>query len=739
MSVIYKERDRYADDSRSTVSSSRRDGGYTTVKRYRIGEDDSRSSVDRRFAVNRPGERVEETRIVRREVEAEEPPRRREPEPRYTDTEVVIRRDREEEPRREEPRREYAYDRRREEKDDTKELVIRRTTTRDEPREESRTTERDIVRYDDRRDFRERDYEVLSPERDRWGDRERDLSRYSRSTEYFAPAPQPQTIIIRQEPIIIRERARDDDYDMIRRSDVEDRQVARREPPREEEYFYEKKTKEVEAPRRDREEDFYERRQEREVSPHDSVSQVGRRSSRGRDRDRDYESDDSMVYVRKETREEDFSRDESPNHRRHIAEGVIAGVGAAELLRHHRNKEGRETSGTIGRVGKDIGAGVVGALGAEVITRARSRYRSKSRRRDRSDSRSRSRSRSEDSRTTRRSTKSRGRGKGRKESRSSSSGSDKNSKLKTLGGLGIAAAGIAAVAAYAQNKNKKKQEEEESGRGRSQSRSRYDGSQSMTNVSEVPDDARNPKHRNTRIAQAGLGGAVVAGLIETARARNQSKKGERSRSRLRQGLEVAAAGLGSAAIAGVYERNKGKKEAEKVEVESRRTDRRSARERSRSTSRPAHNQGPYYEGNRNATMSDPGLIEYGDTPMQGNNYGADYYGRPAQQENYYSDAMVPAAGAAGAAGAAYGNREARDRSRSRSRDRRRSGSSSAEPNETRRRRRRKSRSQSVGDAGIAAAGIGGAAVTESERKQRKREEKARRRKSSCQTRCISNN
>jgi hypothetical protein len=113
--------------------------------------------------------------------------------------------------------------------------------------------------------------------------------------------------------------------------------------------------------------------------------------------------------------------------------------------------------------------------------------------------------------------------------------------------------------------------------------------------------------------------------------------------------------------------------------------RRAARERSRSTSR--HRVGPYYDVGRNVAMSDPGLIEYGDSPMYGNNYGPDYYGRPAQQDNYYSDTMVPVAAAAGAAGAAYGAREARDRSRSRSRsrNRRRSASSSSEPNERRRR------------------------------------------------------
>jgi hypothetical protein len=708
MSVVYREReqDRYA-DTRTSVSSSRRDGAYTTVKRYRIGEDD-RSSVDRRFQVNKPGERVEETRIVRRELDVEEP-RRRDPEPRYSETDLVIRREREEE-----PRRDYGYDRRQEDRDDTRELVIRRTTARDEPRAEERDLR--VERYEvDRRDVRERDYELLSPDRDRYPD----LQRYSRSTEYFSQPQQPQTIIIKQEPIIIRERVRDDDYDIVRRSDVEDRQVARREPPREEEYFYEKKTKEVEAPRREREDDFYERR-DREVSPHDSVSQVGRRE-RSRHRGRDDESDDSMVYVRKETREEDYTRDESPNHRRHIAEGVIAGVGAAELLRHHRNKEGRETSGTLGRIGKDVGAGVLGAVGAEVITKARSRYRSKSRRRDQSRSRSRSRSGSRETR------KSRSR-RHKRDSRSRSRSDSRSNKFKTLGGLGLAAAGIAAAAAYAQKKSNDKAEAED-GRGRSRSRSRAGRGEST--IDGIPDDARNPKHRNKVIAEAGLGGAVVAGLIEGARARSRNKKGERSRSRLRQGLEVAAAGLGSAALAGIYERNKGKKqakeakEAEAAEKENRREERRAARERSRSASRPPV--GPYYDGNRAAGMSDPGLIEYGDGPMFGNNYGRDYYGRPAQQENYYSDAMVPAAGAAGAL---YGAREARDRSRSRSRTRR-STSSSPEPNDRRRRRHRKDRSHSAGGdvAAVGGAGVAAAALTDHERKQRKREEKARRRKS----------
>ena len=53
-------------------------GGYTTVKRYVVKDDDSRSSVgrDRGFVPQRGGERVEETRIVRREREVDEPPPR---------------------------------------------------------------------------------------------------------------------------------------------------------------------------------------------------------------------------------------------------------------------------------------------------------------------------------------------------------------------------------------------------------------------------------------------------------------------------------------------------------------------------------------------------------------------------------------------------------------------------------------------------------------------------------------
>lgn len=643
------------------------------MKRYVVKEEDTRSPIgrDRRFVPDRAGERVEETRIVRRERDVDDLPRREDP--RYSERELVIRRERDDE-----PRRDYGYDTWRDEPAAEREVVIRRTTERD-----------DLARYDDRGRYRD-DYEIVAPARP-FDDR--DLQRYSRTAEYFAPPPPPTTIVIRQEPIIIRERVRDDDYQIVRKSDVEDeRSVVRREPtPRgEEDFFYEKKVRERLDDRRD-DDDYYERRsRRRSVSPHDSVSQRGR----------DYSSDDSMVYVRKETREES----PSPDRRKSLAAGVVAGVGAAELLRNHRKKEGRETSHGVGRVGRDIGAGALGALAAEGISRARSLHRSRSRRHSR-DSRDRYSSRSRSRRRSR-------------------SRSESPSKLKTLGAVGLGAAALAAAATIASKRMNKGNDESR----RSRSRHRRESVSSLEDDPSAPsDDARNPKHRNKRMAEAGAAGAIVAGLIDRARSKSRARDGkERSRSRVRQALPVVAAGLGSAALAGLYEKNKAKKEAEEIAKEQRR-----ARSRSRSRARSDG----YYDGPRDAALSDPGLIEYGTGPMYGNNFGPDYYGRPPPPEGYYgaSDAVVPAS-AGGAAGYAA-QRGARSRSRSLSRERggrRSSRSSSSSPERSKHGRRRSSHDA----AKIAAsAGAGAIAATEYERrKQEKRERKARRRECSAMVR-----
>ncbi|KAL8692217.1 MAG: hypothetical protein Q9218_002717 [Villophora microphyllina] len=704
MSVIYKERTRERDDwdNRSSYRESDK-GGYTTVKKYRIppAEEEDRLTVINRDSGRRSergGDRTfDETRIIRRERTPEPEPERRE-----------IRIERFERDRPPSPPR---LER------DIRIERFERARPPSPPRIEQDVR---IERYErnrepDRRPY-ERDYEyrreVERPRRDPYDD-----VRYSKSVEYFPRPEPPQPIIIRQEPqqIIIQEAPRapivvpapqpreESEFQLIQRSEVnEDRQIARREPERrdsdrEEDYYYERRVREVSRDNRSRrgdEDDFYEERfRRREVSPGDSVSQIGRR----RNRDRDYSSDDSMVYVRKETRET-YGRDESPHHRRHLAEGAIAGLGAAEILRHHKEREGDEKSSRRSRVGKDLGAAALGVAGAEVISRARSRHRSKSRRGSPSRSRSRSRDRS------------RRRRKHRSRSRSRS-----KSRVRQLAGLGLAAAATAAAVGYARSRNNKEAKDDR----RSRSRTRRHGND------EQPDDARDPSHRNKKIAQAGLAGAAVAGLVERARSKSRGPGGKsRSKSRVRQGLPIAAVGLGSAAIAGLYEKNQaGKKDKEEKEA---RKEARGQRRKSRSVSRSRSRSVPF-DGPRSATASDPGLIEYGDQPVYSAGGVPDYNQRPASQAGYYNnqeDAMVPVAAATGAA---YGAEK--------SRERRRSLSSSGSDSGRRRRRHRnksgsrsRSRNRDLAAAGLGAAGAAAAMSQHEKRKQRRKEEKRERRR-----------
>ncbi|KAL9103304.1 MAG: hypothetical protein Q9163_001646 [Psora crenata] len=672
MSVIYRDRERDREwDTRSTGGrsttyrdSDREREGYSIKKIYRIP---NRDVEEDRLSIYRGDDRrsererdVQETRIVRRE-------RSPEPEPERREIHIV----REERSRERQP--------------------------------EPRHVEREI-RY-------ERDLERLAPARGPYENDRGDLQRYSRSVEYFPRPDPPQPIIIRQEPqqIIIQEAPRapitvpvpvpvaqkdESEFQLVHRSEVaEDRQVARRpksEKDNEEEYYYERRTREVSRDNRGRDDDYEEeryRRRDRDVSPGDSISQVG---GRGRRR---YSSDDSYEYVeRRETREGYDSDEGSPHHRRHLAEGAIAGVGAAELLRHHRKKEGGEGGSRRGRVGKDVGAAALGAIGAEAVTRARSHIREKSKSRRGSHERSRSRDRDGRRRHRRERSKSRSRSK---------------SRIRQAATLGLGAAAVAAAAAYA-NKQRKNND----GGRRSRSRTRRDS----VGAAEDADDARNPAHRNKKIAQAGLAGAAVAGLVERARSKSRGGR-ERSKSRIRTGIPIAAAGLGSAAIAGLYEKN----QAGKKEKEARREER-TSRRASRSQSRSQH-----YEGSRDHAHGNRDMIEYGDTPIYGHNGVPDYYNRPASQQGYYNNteaAMIPAA--AVGTGAAYGAPRERDRSRS---------ISSGSDNDRRRRRRHRrhrsdsrSRSRSKGLAAAAlGAGVGGIAASENEKRKQRKEEKRERR------------
>ncbi|KAK5137149.1 hypothetical protein LTR08_000654 [Meristemomyces frigidus] len=636
--VVVRERDREVEKDWEPRKT------YTTVKRYQVPET-ARS-------VFRGGEEEEkDTKIVIRRREAS--PTREEIE--YKITERVKEREREREAPREEvdyrfterireherepPRRDIAY------------RVVERDTDfdrRSAPRSEFRVVDRETRAPSPEpervREFRfEREREYSPPRRPtQVVERPFDVERYSKSTEYFSqpqPAPQqiiireaaPQPIIIREErrePIIIREERREPAYEFIEREEVrDDRSLVRREEPpppvpsapsvhsvhasvhpsraptergdpEEENYFYERRVREIERPRRrDESED-----RRTEVRPRDSASH--------------YSSDDSYEYVRRERTYDDDgkrSRSRSDHRRRHLAEGAIAGLGAAEIFGHHRKSQGKDGGN---RLGRGVAGAALGAVGAEAISRVRSRSR-----RRKSISRSRSRSSSYDSRRTARTNR---RDK-KKRSRSRSKSLSRRQQI----GAGLAVAAVGALAGYAlKNRGNKETVVVANAplprRSRSRRRRASVDSYQTEPLSEAGGRAPDPEHRNRRIAQAGLASAAAAGIFDRVRSKSRGGR-DRSQSRVRQGVPIAAAGLGGAALAGLYERSKAGKEAKKAAViadEMNRGRRGSSRRRSRSRSRsvPA----PYVE--TDSSVDDQGMIAYGNEPVY-----------PDSRRGYYSD------------------------------------------------------------------------------------------------------
>ncbi|KAK0922282.1 hypothetical protein LTR91_004956 [Friedmanniomyces endolithicus] len=510
------------------------------------------------------------------------------------------------------------------------------------------------------REFRfEREREFSPPRRREQRDDPYDVERYSKSTEYFSqPQPiiireaAPQPIIIREErrePIIIREERREPvvireewreperreperretQYEFIEREEVKDetRSLVRRESPlapsvhpaasihptasihpapsvnraqsthsekaEEENYFYERRVVERDRGPRRRDDSYDDRRSE--VRPRDSASQ--------------YSSDESYEYVRRERIRDDSrdgGREGSPKHRRHLAEGAIAGIGAAEIFRSHKKNQGENVGG---RAKSAVAGAAVGALGAEAV----SRVRAYSRRRK---SRTPSPDDSYDDRRDRR-------GKRKEHTR------DRSKSLSRAQQLGALAA-VTAVGALAGYALKKKGNNEtviikDEAPRRSRSRRRRASADSSytenTMLSEGGGRALDPEHRNRRMAQAGLATAAAAGIWDRVRSKS---RGGTSQSRVKQAVPIVASGLGGAALAGLYEKNKATKEAKKaaiIEGEMGRG-RRSSRMRSRSRSRSAP--APYPADDR--YVDDRGLIAYGHEPIY-----------PDQQRGYYSD------------------------------------------------------------------------------------------------------
>lgn len=512
-------RDDYSSDDERSSQRSRPSGGYKTVQRYRVtpsralvpadADDDRRSMRSERLDVGTRHHRLEVDRRVER-VDKIERPRSaleyREPD-----------RDRE-------VRRTIVYERAR-----SPQPVSPRPWERQQDRPWERDEETDVKIVRRRREREEEPVEV---------------ERFTREIDYYErPDPPPQ-------PIVIRTKAPEPPtYEVVRREKIIDnREVVPVKVPRAQE------------------DDYYFRRDVREAEPRrDELVRSDRRDER-RDRRRESYSEasdsGSEVIVRKEKRII-RERSHSPRHKLHIAEGALAGAGAAALIANHRDKNG-EGSGHRGR--KVVGGAALGALGAELVTRARSTIRERERSRNRSRSRS-----------------------------SSSGGGGNHSKLKT--GIAVAA-GLALAAAagkYIQSRNERK---DEMGRGRSRTRSRSRRrrySDDDDGVSKHSD----PKHRAATMAKAAAGAATVAGLVEHYR----SKSRGRSQSRLRTGGIVAATGLAGAAVAGLYENRKAKQDA--ADNARGRSDTSRSRSRARSRSRG-------FSSTRDPEL---GMVEYGGDPV----------------------------------------------------------------------------------------------------------------------------
>ncbi|KAK2750729.1 hypothetical protein FQN57_002802 [Myotisia sp. PD_48] len=502
------------------------------------------------------------------------------------------------------------------------------------------------------------------------------------------------------------------EYQLANRGDVvEDRTLVHRSrDPREDDYWYERRVREYDNATSRRPE-YEERYYYPEETAYSRTSR-SRSSSRSRRRHRRaYSSDNETLSS--------FWRGRSSmdgGHRRHLAEGALVGVGAAELIRHRSKKSGEHSPpGTLSRVGRDVGAGAVGAFAANALSRARSRHRSKSRHSERSRHHHHQRAGSLDRGTDieRYRYRHRHRHGHSHSTRRRSSSSSSNSRVKTLAGLGLGAAAIAGAVALAR-KHSDKGKEPSSKRDKSRerkSRSRHRHGSSSSGSSSKEDHS---KHRNNKVAEAGLAGAAVAGIIEHARSKSRSRRGERTHSRTRQGIPIAAAGLGSAAIAHLIGKGKDKKRQESQEREQKhrekeeRRQERHERRRERSRSRLAASSYPGI----------PHLIEYGDNPVYGRIPAADYHGLP---ESRYRLEDEP--------------RRRRSRSRSQSRNRyyrqdSDAGSSSSDREDRRKHRHRhhsRSRSKDLATAGLAAAGAGIAGHEYAQRKERKKAEKEGRR------------
>ncbi|KAI0454350.1 hypothetical protein F5B21DRAFT_504451 [Xylaria acuta] len=382
--------------------------------------------------------------------------------------------------------------------------------------------------HDEPREYKERDVKIERRYIDERDTHDPEIERYRREVEYYsAPDPPQQPIVIRQkmpeQKVIVHEAPHPAPV-IVPRADPAF--IVLREENRE--------------PRRD---DDYYRRQD----------------------DRRYERDsyDEDYYIKKTVIRRDRSSSSDHHKKRHIAEGALAGAGVAALV-GGRGKDG-ERHQHKGR--KVLAGAALGALGTEVIRRARSAYD------DRHDEYE-----SDDYDRHRHRSKSR-------------------SRLATGLAIGAAALAVAGGLKYMQNN---KIEKEESHRGRRRRR-HSDDSYSLSRSSS----RRGRTRSKSNVAKAGAATAALAGLVHHYRSKSRA--------------EIAAAGLTGAAATKLWERHQDKKNRERSAAsddESYSKDRSISRSQSRSRSLGRHHHPGDTTADRELGLVRVPDVQYGSEPLE---------------------------------------------------------------------------------------------------------------------------
>ncbi|KAI1128843.1 hypothetical protein F5Y10DRAFT_264729 [Nemania abortiva] len=422
------------------------------------------------------------------------------------------------------PGRDHYWEHRRPWDDHETDLRLEKRVVRQEPDGDVKVKEKSLDIYRDKhhhrdepREYKDRDIRVERRYVEEREPHEAEVERYRREVEYYtAPDPPQAPIVMRQkmpeQKVIINEAPHPAPV-IIPRADPAFIVLRDREPRRDDEYYRRHEEKPVES-----------------------------------------KSYDEDYYIKRTVIRRDRSSSSDHHKKRHIAEGALAGAGLGALV------GGRSKDGESSHKGRKVLAGAaLGALGTEVIRRARSAYEDRHDEYDyeyddRHSHRSRSKSRS---------------------------------RLATGLAIGAAALAVAGGLKYMQNN---KVEREEAHRGRRRRR------HSVDDYSLSRSSSRRSRSRSkSNVAKAGAATAAIAGA------------------------EIAAAGLTGAAATKLWERHQDKKNRENRELsddEYSHRDRSISRSRSRSRSLGRRHHSRDSTADRELGLVRIPDVEYGSEPLE---------------------------------------------------------------------------------------------------------------------------